>query len=160
MLPEHCHRIPGRTSGLWDPDVPKISRLLGIVISMVHNDHDPPHFHARYGKRQAEFSIDPLQLTRGRLPPRVVGLVMEWTARHRLELLEDWERARSKAPLRRIPPWSRAVSSDVVAVEYLGGHRLLVRFDDHLEWKAISAPLRDPECFAQARVVSDTGTIE
>jgi hypothetical protein len=29
--------------------MPEISRLLGIVIAMYYNDHDPPHFHAKYG---------------------------------------------------------------------------------------------------------------
>jgi hypothetical protein len=60
--------------------------------------------------------------------------------------------------------------SDVVAVEYLGGHRLRLRFEDgiegevdlaqHLEWEAIFEPLRDPRYFARVQVVADTGTIE
>lgn len=29
--------------------MPEISRFYGIVIAMYYNDHDPPHFHARYG---------------------------------------------------------------------------------------------------------------
>jgi hypothetical protein len=33
-----------------------------------------------------------------------VGLAMEWAARHREELLENWERARRQEPLERIPP--------------------------------------------------------
>ena len=30
--------------------MPEISRFLGIVISMYYNEHNPPHFHAEYGK--------------------------------------------------------------------------------------------------------------
>lgn len=28
--------------------MPEVSRFYGIVIMMYYNDHDPPHFHARY----------------------------------------------------------------------------------------------------------------
>jgi hypothetical protein len=28
--------------------MPEICRFYGIIIFMNHNDHDPPHFHARY----------------------------------------------------------------------------------------------------------------
>jgi len=33
--------------------MPEISRFLGIVIYMHFNDHNPPHFHAKYGKQKA-----------------------------------------------------------------------------------------------------------
>jgi hypothetical protein len=98
------HRTATRPSGARGRAVPEISLFLGIVITMHQEDHQPPHFHARYAGRRAVFSIEPLQLSRGRLPPRVVGLVMEWAARHRLELLEDWDLACRRAPLKRIPP--------------------------------------------------------
>ena len=29
--------------------MPEISRFYGIVISMYYDDHNPPHFHVRYG---------------------------------------------------------------------------------------------------------------
>jgi hypothetical protein len=29
--------------------VPILSRFFGITIAMVYQDHQPPHFHARYG---------------------------------------------------------------------------------------------------------------
>ncbi len=29
--------------------MPEISRFFGIIISMHHKDHPPPHFHTRYG---------------------------------------------------------------------------------------------------------------
>ncbi len=70
----------------------------------VYNDHTPPHFHARYGNRRALFEIASLEVLRGSLPPRVRGFVTEWATMHSEELLEDWERARSGAPLLRIRP--------------------------------------------------------
>lgn len=30
--------------------MPEISRFFGIVIAMYYNEHNPPHFHARYGE--------------------------------------------------------------------------------------------------------------
>lgn len=45
-----------------------------------------------------------LLLTEGRLPPRVLGLVVEWAARHRAELLENWDAIEDQRPLRKIEP--------------------------------------------------------
>jgi hypothetical protein len=41
--------------------MPEISRFLGIVIAMFYNDHEPPHFHVRYGERRASVAIDTLK---------------------------------------------------------------------------------------------------
>jgi hypothetical protein len=57
--------------------MPEISRFLGIIITMYLNEHNPPHFHARYGEYKAEIAIETLSVIAGRLPPRVLGLVME-----------------------------------------------------------------------------------
>ena len=29
--------------------MPEISRFFGIIIGMFYDEHNPPHFHARYG---------------------------------------------------------------------------------------------------------------
>ena len=29
--------------------MPEISRFYGIIIAMFYDEHNPPHFHARYG---------------------------------------------------------------------------------------------------------------
>jgi hypothetical protein len=84
--------------------VPEISRFFGITIRMFYDDHLPPHFHARYGGQQAVISLPGLVVLTGNLPPRALGLVMEWAAQHRGELWEDWTLARDKAPLKAIPP--------------------------------------------------------
>lgn len=39
------------------PAMPEISRFLGIVISMPFADHEPPHFHARYGAHKISVGI-------------------------------------------------------------------------------------------------------
>ena len=84
--------------------MPVISRFFGIVVSMNFADHAPPHFHARYGEHEAIVAIDPVRVLRGDLPARVTGMVIEWAQRHRLELMEDWARARQHQPLVMIEP--------------------------------------------------------
>ena len=84
--------------------MPEISRFLGIVIAMYFKDHGPPHFHAKYGDQRATFSINDLRLIEGKLPPRVVSLVLEWAFQHREELLENWKRAERKEDLHKIEP--------------------------------------------------------
>lgn len=64
----------------------------------------PPHFHARYGEYKVEITIETLSVIAGRLPPRALGLVMEWATLHRSELMEDWELARRQADLKKIAP--------------------------------------------------------
>jgi hypothetical protein len=84
--------------------VPEISRFFGIIIAMYFNDHDPAHFHVRYGDERAIVAIDSLTLLEGKLSPRVLGLVVEWASAHQTELKEDWELARAMSPLKRIEP--------------------------------------------------------
>lgn len=40
----------------------------------------------------------------GSLPPRALGLAMEWASLHRAELEDYWRRARELAPLEPIAP--------------------------------------------------------
>lgn len=82
--------------------MPEISRFLGIKIFIHHNEHNPPHFHAKYGNQKAVFSIKELNIMEGKLPPRVVSLILEWAFIHREELLKDWELAQQKATLNKI----------------------------------------------------------
>ena len=84
--------------------MPEISRFLGIVITMYFNDHEPPHFHVRYGEFRATFAIDALELLDGQLRLRVLGLVVEWAALHRFELRRNWTMLATEGKLRRIDP--------------------------------------------------------
>ena len=84
--------------------MPEISRFYGIIISMFYDDHNPPHFHARYGGDQAAVEIPSLRVLEGKLPPRVLGLVVEWASQHQSALMDNWDRARSDRPPRKIPP--------------------------------------------------------
>jgi len=84
--------------------MPEISRFLGIVITMYFKDHDPPHFHVRYGEHRASVVIASLELRRGSLPPRVLGLVIEWAELHRPELMENWTTLAAGGNFKRIAP--------------------------------------------------------
>ena len=50
------------------------------------------------------FAIEPARLLRGSLPPRALGLVVEWASLRTAELLDDWDRSRLGEPLQRIEP--------------------------------------------------------
>jgi hypothetical protein len=84
--------------------MPEISRFFGIIVAMFYKDHAPPHFHVRYGDQRALIAIESLTVLEGDLSPRVLGMVIEWAQKHRAELREDWEIARSLQPLKGIAP--------------------------------------------------------
>lgn len=58
---------------------------------MFFNDHEPRHFHARYGEFTAAIAIDDLRVLQGQLPPRALALTVEWAALHHDDLHRAWE---------------------------------------------------------------------
>jgi hypothetical protein len=84
--------------------MPEVSRFYGIVIKLYYDDHEPPHFHAEYGGDEIVVGITTLGILRGKLPPRAMGLVLEWASQHQAELLAVWQLARARAPLMKIDP--------------------------------------------------------
>jgi hypothetical protein len=84
--------------------VPEISRFFGIIILMYYGEHNPPHFHARYGSEKAAIEIESLRVLEGRLPSRVLGLVVEWASQHQEELLLNWRATRNDKPPQKISP--------------------------------------------------------
>ncbi|MGB6066030.1 MAG: DUF4160 domain-containing protein [Desulfomonilaceae bacterium] len=84
--------------------MPEISRFYGIVIAIFWDDHNPPHFHARYGRHKAAIEIGSMRVLDGELPPRALGLVVEWSSQHFDELMKNWEAARNNRPLQRVEP--------------------------------------------------------
>lgn len=84
--------------------MPQVSRFFGIIIKMYYNDHSPPHFHAEYNEHVAEITIETFEVIKGRLPRRVLGLVLEWAAIHRDELRANWNHARNDERIEAIEP--------------------------------------------------------
>ncbi len=84
--------------------MPQVSRFFGIIIFMFYDEHNPPHFHATYGDYKAEIGINDLNVLIGKLPPRVLGLVIEWASLHQNELLENWKHIEDGEPIEKIAP--------------------------------------------------------
>ena len=84
--------------------MPRISEFFGIVVYMYYRDHNPPHFHAIYSGQEVQIAFETMALLNGGLPPRAMGMVIEWIELHREELRHDWEKARNGLPLDAIEP--------------------------------------------------------
>lgn len=83
--------------------MPEISRFYGVVVFMNYKDHNPPHFHARYQDHEVIVEIQ-TGIIQGRISKRALKMILEWFDQHKSELLENWELARQRKPLRPIPP--------------------------------------------------------
>jgi len=86
--------------------MPEICRFYGIVIAMFYDEHNPPHFHAKYGGRKVVVDIRSLSALEGKFPARALGMVVEWASQHQAELLENWELARKEQTPKKIQPLS------------------------------------------------------
>lgn len=84
--------------------MPEICRFFGIVIAVFYDDHNPPHFHARYGGKKVSIEIQTLKVLDGEISPRALGLVVEWASLHKEELMKDWELAGANKPPEKIEP--------------------------------------------------------
>ena len=81
----------------------EISTFLGITIYMYFDGHVTPHFQVLYNGRHGMFSIFPLNYSNGNLPPRIVGLVIDWAMLHKSELLSNWESIKKNGICQKIP---------------------------------------------------------
>ena len=84
--------------------MPEISRLLGMIIRMFYNEHNPSHFHAYYNEFNAEIDIYSFDILAGNLPKKVYNLVVEWAIDHREELIKDWDLMRNDIEPQKIEP--------------------------------------------------------
>ena len=82
--------------------MPTVAYFYGIAVQMFFNDHNPPHFHARYGNAKALIRIADGQIISGELPPTARRMVEQWTELRRGELEENWKRAKARRSLERI----------------------------------------------------------
>jgi len=83
--------------------MPIISRFFGIIVFMFWREHQPPHFHAKYGDDEVIIEIQTGKVT-GNILPRVLNMVHEWRELHKDELMADWKLAEENKPLKRIKP--------------------------------------------------------
>ena len=79
---------------------------MGMSVYMRFKDHNPPHFHVKYGEYRALISIKELKVLEGYLPTRVLDLVTEWAELHKEELMRNWDMVKNTLKLIR---WCRRV---------------------------------------------------
>ena len=83
--------------------MPTISEFFGIFIYLRFLDHNPPHFHAKYGDQ--EVTIDIVNgAIRGEMSERALRLVLEWLSIHRDEIMEAWHKAANGEQPGKIDP--------------------------------------------------------
>jgi len=70
---------------------------------MNFNEHNPPHFHARYGDYEITVEINS-GIVEGKFPKRALNIVIEWYEIHKAELLEDWNLIRTTGEFKKIQP--------------------------------------------------------
>jgi hypothetical protein len=75
-----------------------------LVILMNYNDHAPPHVHVKYQNDMGSYRIE----IRSRkwmksdkaLPLTLKKMVESWVEAHEKELLEQWQNAESRTPVK------------------------------------------------------------
>ena len=83
--------------------MPELSRFFGIIIEMFGDDHNPPHFHVRYGDNEAIITIKD-GIVKGELPRKVLKDVFKWMDLHQAELSENWQRLQDGKDIVKIEP--------------------------------------------------------
>jgi len=56
--------------------MPEICRFYGIIVALFYDEHNPPHFHARYGEYKVAVDIRSLVVLEGELPPRALSMLI------------------------------------------------------------------------------------
>jgi hypothetical protein len=88
--------------------VPRVCSFDGISIWLHYQDHQPPHFHAKYGAnegaREVLLEIPTLAIYDGSLPRPQFAAVRAWAAQHLHELQQNWDLARANQALIQIAP--------------------------------------------------------
>lgn len=75
-----------------------------MVILMYWDEHNPPHFHVKYGKYTASINIKTLELMEGDLSRRALNMVLDWAEIHQAQLLEDWNMCQESLLPNKIEP--------------------------------------------------------
>jgi hypothetical protein len=82
--------------------MPTIAYFYGIMIQMYYDEHEPPHFHARYGQAKILVRLSDGEIIAGELPPTAARIVRQWALARRTELQDNWRRARAHQPLEKV----------------------------------------------------------
>lgn len=84
--------------------MPVISMFYGIIIMMYSgNEHNPPHFHARYQDFSAVFDFDG-NLIKGKFPDKQTKYIVAWADIHHDELVANWQLSTDSKQVYKIDP--------------------------------------------------------
>jgi hypothetical protein len=83
--------------------MPTISEFFGIYIQIMFLDHNPPHFHAKYGNQKVIIEIES-GIVKGEMSERALRLIFEWKDLHKDELKHAWEKAKNGEQPDKIEP--------------------------------------------------------
>ena len=70
---------------------------------MYYRDHEPPHFHAKYGEFEITVELES-GVVNGQFPRRALRHVLDWYDIHTEELRLNWDLAKQREPLQPIAP--------------------------------------------------------
>ncbi len=84
--------------------MPTICMFRGIKIFINWNEHQPPHFHAKYAGSEILVSINDIEVLEGTMANKQLKMVLGWAAFHQEELLENWALAEAKQEMFQITP--------------------------------------------------------
>jgi Domain of unknown function (DUF4160) len=84
--------------------MPTVASVFGMLIMFFYDDHEPPHFHVHAADFSGKMRLDDLSMIEvsGRMRGRDIQRLRTWATEHRMELWENWLRARQRRPLMRI----------------------------------------------------------
>lgn len=84
--------------------MPTICMFRGIKIYINWREHQPPHFHAKYGSDEVIVSIQDAEVIAGGFPSKQLKLLLAWAVLHQDELMDNWNLAAKKEELFEIEP--------------------------------------------------------
>lgn len=84
--------------------MPTICMFRGIKIYINWREHQPPHFHAKYGRDEVLVSIKDIEVIEGTMPGKQLKMLLGWAAFHQEELMENWLLAEQQQELFTIEP--------------------------------------------------------
>lgn len=84
--------------------MPTICMFRGIKIYINWREHQPPHFHAKYGGDEVIVSIQDAEVIAGSFPSKQLKLLLAWAVLHQDELMDNWNLAANKEDLFAIEP--------------------------------------------------------
>ncbi len=61
---------------------------------MNFNEHNPPHFHAKYGDFEIIVEINS-GIVEEKFPRRALSMIVEWYGLHKDDLMMDWDLIRT-----------------------------------------------------------------